>query len=194
MNNLVAKTPMDERLAKIVREPIEHRGFRLVRLRFMSGGKTPTLQIMAERPDGKMEVEDCAKLSRAISAILDVDDPIDGEYNLELSSPGIDRPLTHPDDFNNWLDYEAKIEMQFLVDGRKRFRGCLKGFENGAVTLEGADFGTVHLNFDDIVDAKLVLTDDLIKESLRRGAIPDVSDEDIEQEYDKTTSEEEKLL
>lgn len=197
MNNLIAKTPMDERIANIIREPIEYRGFQLVRLRFMSGGKTPILQIMAERTDGTMEIDDCAKLSRAVSAILDVDDPIEGEYNLELSSPGIDRPLTRPFDFTNWAGYDVRIEMNTMLEGRKRFRGILKGFEDSCAIVEGKEFGTVHLQFDNIVDAKLILTDELINESMKRGTIADSGDAEIEYDDDSdinTTSKKEDRL
>lgn len=195
INALIAKTSMDERLAAIVVEPIKYRGFRLVRLRFMTGGKTPTLQIMAERPDGTMEVEDCAQLSRALSAILDVEDPIEGEYNLELSSPGIDRPLTTPDDFVNWMGYDAKIEMAHMVENRKRFRGVLKGFAQNCAIIDGIEFGTIHLPFDEIIDAKLVLTDELIRESLRRGTVSKDIGDDVEQDYeDNTHSEKEDTL
>lgn len=167
MTNMVAKAPIDQRLATIVQPTIESMGFELVRLRLM-GGKRATLQIMAERPDGTMEVEDCAELSRQLSVILDVEDPIAGEYTLEVSSPGIDRPLTRLTDFDRWEGYEAKLETTELIEGRKRFKGLLAGTEGNEVLLE-IDEGTVGLEFDWLADAKLVLTDDLITESLRRS-------------------------
>jgi ribosome maturation factor RimP len=132
------------------------------------GGKRATLQIMAERPDGTMEVEDCAGLSRQLSVILDVEDPIAAEYTLEVSSPGIDRPLTRLTDFDRWEGYEAKLETTELIEGRKRFKGLLAGTEGNEVLLE-IEEGTVGLEFDWLADAKLVLTDELITESLRRS-------------------------
>jgi len=165
--NLVAKAPVDQRLAEIVRPTVEGMGFELVRLRLM-GGKTTTVQIMAERPDGTMEIEDCAELSRAISAVLDVEDPIEREYTLEVSSPGIDRPLTRLSDFDRWEGHEAKLETEELIEGRKRFKGILAGTDGSEVLIE-IEEGTIGLEFDWLSDAKLVLTDDLIRESLRRS-------------------------
>ena len=149
----------------IVLPAIEGMGFRLVRLRLM-GGKRVTLQIMAEREDGSMEVEDCAELSRALSVLLDVEDPIEREYTLEVSSPGIDRPLTRIEDFARWEGYEAKLETAELIEGRKRFKGVLAGIEANEVLID-VDEGTIGLDFDWLADAKLVLTDELIAESLK---------------------------
>ncbi|MEM6972731.1 MAG: ribosome maturation factor RimP [Pseudomonadota bacterium] len=167
MANLVAKAPIDQRLARIIGPTVEAMGYGLVRLRLM-GGRKATLQIMAERPDGSMEVEDCAKLSRAVSAVLDVEDPIKDGYTLEVSSPGIDRPLTRIEDFDRWDGFEAKLETEDLIEGRKRFKGILAGVEGGEVLIE-IEEGTIGLEFDWLSDAKLVLTDDLVTESLRRG-------------------------
>lgn len=167
LTSMIAKAPIDERMAAIVQPAIEGMGFELVRLRLMSG-KRITLQIMAERPDGTMEVEDCAELSRTLSAILDVEDPIEGDYTLEVSSPGIDRPLTRLGDFDRWEGHEAKLETTELIDGRRRFKGVLCGTEGTEVLIE-LDEGTIGLEFDWLSDAKLVLTDDLIRESLRRS-------------------------
>ncbi len=174
MTDMVARAPVDQHLARIVEPTIEGMGFRLVRLRLM-GGKRITLQIMAERaPDtegaGTMEVEDCAKLSRALSAVLDVEDPIEGEYRLEVSSPGIDRPLTRLDDFARWQGYQARLETAEMIDGRKRFKGVLAGVEGTQVLIEIDDAGidgAIGLEFDSLADARLVLTDELIAESLR---------------------------
>ena len=165
---------MDQRLAAILRPTIEGMGFELVRLRLM-GGKRMTLQIMAERPDGTMEVEDCAKLSRQISVVLDVEDPIEREYTLEVSSPGIDRPLTRLHDFDRWEGYEARLETAELIDGRKRFKGILAGVEGDEVLIDVEDDtvdGTIGLKFEWLSDAKLVLTDELVTESLRRAKKP----------------------
>ncbi|MEM7526247.1 MAG: ribosome maturation factor RimP [Pseudomonadota bacterium] len=167
MPNLVAKAPIDQRLAEIVRPTIEGMGFGLVRLRLM-GGKRITIQIMAERPDGTMHVEECAKLSRALSAVLDVEDPIEGEYVLEVSSSGIDRPLTRLEDFDRWEGFEAKLETEEMIEGRKRFKGILAGIDGSEVLIE-IEEGTIGLEFDWLSDAKLILTDDLVTESLRRG-------------------------
>ena len=161
---MIARAPLERRLADIVRPTIESLGFELVRIRLM-GGKRILLQIMAERPEGGIEVDDCADISRAVSALLDVEDPISGEYTLEVSSPGIDRPLTRLKDFERYEGYEARLETSELIEGRKRFKGILAGVEEGEVLIE-IDEGTIGLDFDWLVDAKLVLTDDLIAESL----------------------------
>ncbi|WP_425093788.1 ribosome maturation factor RimP [Tropicimonas sp. S265A] len=165
MSELIAKTMMDQRLAGIVQPVIEDLGYELVRLRLMSG-KTRLLQIMADKPDGGIEVDDCAAISTAVSAILDVEDPIEDEYTLEVSSPGIDRPLTRLKDFAAWVGYEAKIETTELIDGRRRFKGALAGIEGDEVLIE-IEEGTIGLKFEWLSDAKLVLTDDLIRDVLR---------------------------
>ncbi len=164
MADLIAKAPIDRRLAAIVAPTIEGLGFELVRIRLM-GGKRATLQIMAERPDGGIEVEDCARISRAVGAVLDVEDPISGEYVLEVSSPGIDRPLTRLKDFERYEGYEVRVETADLIDGRRRFKGVLEGVEGNDVLIAIPE-GTIGLDFDWLSDAKLVLTDDLIAESL----------------------------
>lgn len=169
---MIAKAPMDRRIAEIITPTVEGMGFGLVRVRLMSGKKS-TLQIMAERPDGTMEVDDCADLSRAVSAVLDVEDPIEGEYALEVSSPGIDRPLTRPQDFVRWEGWIAKLETNELIDGRKRFKGELRGVEDGEILIE-IEEGVIGLSFDLLSDAKLVLTDELIAESLKGRKDPNV--------------------
>ena len=155
-----------------------------VRVRLMSG-KSTTLQVMADRPEGGIEVDECAKISQAIGAVLDVEDPILDEYSLEVSSPGIDRPLTRLKDFDAFEGYEAKIETTELIDGRRRFKGELAGVEGGEVLIN-VEEGTIGLQFDWLSDAKLVLTDDLIKEMLRQrkasGAIDETDFDDIETE------------
>ncbi|MBB05218.1 ribosome maturation factor RimP [Pseudooceanicola sp.] len=177
--DLIAKTAIDRRLAEIVSPVIADMGFELVRLRLM-GGQTKTLQIMAERPDGGIEVDECAEISTAVSATLDVEDPVSDPYTLEVSSPGIDRPLTRLKDFETFEGYEAKIETAELIDGRKRFKGVLAGVEGGEVLIN-IDEGTVGLHFDWLAEAKLVLTDDLIREMLRaRKAAGNTSDETID--------------
>jgi ribosome maturation factor RimP len=192
--DLIAKAAIDRRLAAIVAPTIEGLGFELVRLRLMSGRRM-LLQIMAERPAGGIEVDDCARISRAVSAVLDVEDPISGEYVLEVSSPGIDRPLTRLKDFETWAGYEAKLETAELIDGRRRFKGVLQGVEDGEVLIEIAE-GTIGLDWEMISDAKLILTDALIAESLagRRalGFDPAAFDE-IETESDEEASDEEEV-
>jgi ribosome maturation factor RimP len=158
------------------------------------GGKRITLQIMAERaPDtegaGTMEVEDCAKLSRALSAALDVEDPIEGEYRLEVSSPGIDRPLTRLEDFARWKGYQARLDTTEMIDGRKRFKGVLAGVEGTEILIEIDDpniEGAIGLEFDWLADAKLVLTDELVAETLRarKHAFNEADFDEIEAEED----------
>ncbi len=163
--DLIAKAAMDRRLAEIVTPVIEDMGFELVRLRLM-GGNSQTLQIMAERPGGGIEVEDCAQISNAVSAVLDVEDPIQDQYALEVSSPGIDRPLTRLKDFDTYEGYEVRIETTQMIEGRKPFKGVLAGVEGDEVLIN-IDIGTVGLKFDWLAGAKLVLTDELIKEMLK---------------------------
>ncbi|MEM9708320.1 MAG: ribosome maturation factor RimP [Pseudomonadota bacterium] len=165
MNDLIAKASMDRRIAEIVTPVVEDLGFELVRVRLM-GGKNRILQIMAERPGGGIEVDDCAEISTAVSAKLDVEDPIEDNYTLEVSSPGIDRPLTRVKDFEVWEGYEAKLETDELIDGRRRFRGVLGGTENGEVLID-IEEGTIGLKFEWLSDAKLVLTDALIRDALK---------------------------
>lgn len=168
-NDLIARTSIDRRLAAIVRPAIEGLGFELVRLRLM-GGKTRTLQIMADRPDGGIQIDELGDITHAVSAALDVEDPLEDAYTLEVSSPGIDRPLTRLKDFDAWAGYEARLETSELIDGRRRFKGVLAGTEGAEVLItldaEGEDL-TIGLRFEWLSDAKLVLTDELIAESLR---------------------------
>ena len=159
-------------LEPILEPVVEAAGYRLVRLRLM-GGKTKTLQVMAERADGTMNVEDCAGLSRALSEFLDQENVVEGDYLLEVSSPGIDRPLTRVSDFSRWSGHEAKIELHAAIDGRKRFKGMLLGLDGSNVAIE-TDGTRLTLPFRAIAEAKLVLTDKLIEEDLkaRKGANP----------------------
>ena len=169
-NDLIAKTAIDRRLAEILIPVIEDMGFELVRLR-LQGGKTATLQIMADRPDGGINVDDCAEISTMVSATLDVEDPIEDKYHLEVSSPGIDRPLTRLKDFETFEGYDAKLETNQPIDGRKRFTGVLAGVEGDDVLINievGGETQTIGLNFDWLSDAKLMLTDELIAEMLRQ--------------------------
>jgi len=187
-NDLIAKTAMDRRLAEIITPVIEDMGYELVRVRLM-GGKTATLQIMAEKPEGGIEVDDCAEISTAVSAVLDVEDPIIDAYTLEVSSPGIDRPLTRLKDFDAFEGYEAKLETAELVGGRKRFKGVLAGTEGGEVLIN-IDEGTVGLEFDWLADAKLVLTDALIRDMLKARKDAGTLNEDQFDEIETEGSEE----
>lgn len=171
-------SPQDERILTLVDPVADAMGLEVVRVRVM-GGKRTTVQIMAERKaDGGMDVEDCAKLSRAVSAIFEDADPISGEYNLEVSSPGIDRPLTALSHFERWDGFEAKIELNRLVEGRKRFRGVLAGIEDQSVAIDlKGEEDTALIPFDWIADAKLVMTDALVEASLKaRGDLGDQQD------------------
>ena len=188
MANLIAKTAMDARIAGIIAPVIEDMGFELVRVRLM-GGDHKTLQVMAERPGGGIDVDECAEISNALSAVLDVEDPISDPYALEVSSPGIDRPLTRLKDFDAYEGYEARVETAELIDGRKRFRGVLAGIEGDEVLVniqQGGEDVTVGLKFDWLADAKLVLTDDLIKAMLKArkdaGPLDETQYDDIETE------------
>lgn len=185
-NDLIAKAAIDRRLAAIISPVLEDMGYELVRVRLMSG-KYSILQIMADKPDGGIEVDDCAEISTAVSATLDVEDPILDAYTLEVSSPGIDRPLTRLKDFAMFEGYEAKIETDELIDGRRRFKGELAGVEGNEVLINIAE-GTIGLQFDWLSDAKLVLTDDLIKEMLRQRKNSGVLNEDKFDEIETETS------
>ena len=192
-NDLIAKAAIDRRLAEIITPVIEDLGYELVRIRLMSG-KTTTMQIMADKPDGGIEVDDCAEISNAVSATLDVEDPILDAYTLEVSSPGIDRPLTRLKDFETFEGYEAKIETAELIDGRRRFKGELAGIEGDEVLInipEGDETITIGLQFDWLSDAKLVLTDDLIKEMLRQRKDAGSLNENAFDEIETEGSEEE---
>jgi ribosome maturation factor RimP len=170
MSDLIAKTAIDRRLAEIVTPVIEGLGFELVRIRLM-GGKTRILQVMADRPDGGIGVDECGDISTAVSVILDLEDPVEENYVLEVSSPGIDRPLTRLKDFDAWAGWEARIETSELIDGRRRFKGVLAGTEGDEVLItldEAGEEVTIGLKFDWLSDAKLILTDGLIAEMLRQ--------------------------
>lgn len=161
-------TPFEQTLFELLAPAVQDLGYEIVRIRMM-GRDTSTLQIMAERPDGSMSSGDCEKLSRGISPILDAHDPISGEYHLEISSPGIDRPLTRPKDFIRWAGYRAKIELDRMVEGQKRFSGTIVGFEDDNVAIDlDNETETALIPFAWLHNAKLVLTDELIRESLSR--------------------------
>ncbi len=172
---VIVETGVAARVATIVEPVLADLGFRLVRAR-VTAMNGCTVQIMAERPDGTMGVDDCEAVSRAVSPALDVDDPIARAYYLEVSSPGIDRPLVRPSDFERWAGYEARIEMRLPVAGRKKFRGMLRGVAEAAIVFERIDAKAgedtmVALPLADLDEAKLMLTDALVAESLRRGKL-----------------------
>src|SRR6266566_3243071 len=170
---LIAEQGIAARVAAISEPVLDGIGYRLVRVK-ISGESGCTVQIMAERPDGTMTVEDCEAVSRALSPVLDVADPIDRPYRLEVSSPGMDRPLVRRSDFVRFAGHLLKVEMMVARDGRRRFRGLLLGVEGDAVRIRRNDSapGESHevlLPIEEMAEAKLVLTDALIAESLRRG-------------------------
>ena len=170
---IITETGLEARIAHIVEPVAAGLGYRLVRVK-LSAMNGATLQIMAERPDGSMTVGDCEILSRDLSPALDVEDPMDTAYNLEVSSPGIDRPLVRRSDFEKWAGHDAKVELARPLDGRKRFKGKLAGLDGDAVRLELESkskldaAATVLLPLADIGEARLVMTDALIRETLRR--------------------------
>lgn len=164
---VIVETGIEARLARIVEPVIEGLGYRLVRVR-MSSMNGATLQIMAEKPDGTMTVADCETLSRDLSPTLDVEDPIDRDYNLEVSSPGIDRPLVRRTDFERWSGHDAKLELSRMLDGRKRFRGKLAGLDGDHVLVANESGVIARLPIGDIAEARLTLSDELIRETLAR--------------------------
>jgi ribosome maturation factor RimP len=168
---IFSETGVAGEIAALIEPTLNDLGFRVVRVT-ISGRNGTTVQIMAERPDGTMTVEDCADVSRQLSPLLDAHDPIAGHYTLEISSPGIDRPLARASDFMAWAGHEARIETKELVGGRRRFRGTLKGLAGSDVLLKvPVDQGDpeVTLPIGLIAEARLVLTDELIRDTLRRA-------------------------
>jgi len=167
---VVRENPQEERVAALAAPILEEIGFRLVRVR-ISGREGCTVQIMAERPDGSMSIEDCTEVSRMLSPVFDVEDPLPGGYNLEISSPGIDRPLVRQDDFQRALGHEVKIKLKADADGRRRYQGLIEAVEPGAVRLrvvrEDGGSETQTFALDTLYEAKLVMTERLIEEALR---------------------------
>ena len=178
-------------IAALVEPVLEEMGFRLVRV-VMSRRDGSTIQIMADKADGAINVDDCASISRRLSPLLDAHDPVEGRYFLEVSSPGIDRILVRPSDFEDWAGFETKVELKELIDGRRRFRGILEGYGNGEMLLqirldEKCEPQTIGLPIDLIHDAKLVLTDELIRASLAKAKAAgkwaeggEIEDQDLE--------------
>jgi len=178
-------------IAALVEPVLEEMGFRLVRV-VMSRRDGSTIQIMADKAGGAIKVDDCASISRRLSPLLDAHDPVEGRYFLEVSSPGIDRILVRPSDFEDWAGFETKVELKELIDGRRRFRGILEGYENGEMLLqvrldEKSELQTIGLPVELIHDAKLVLTDELIRASLAKAKAAgkwaeggEIEDQDLE--------------
>ena len=174
---LIVEAGVSARVATIAEPVIEQLGYRLVRVK-VSAADGCTVQVMVERPDGTMVVEDCETVSRALSPVLDMADPIDKAYRLEVSSPGIDRPLVRKSDFDRYAGHLVKIETEIPIDGRKRFRGLLIGTEGEAARIrqddkkddtEAGGAAEILLPIEEMSEAKLVLTDELVTEALRRG-------------------------
>jgi len=175
--HLVAPGPARGLLSLI--DPLVHDlGFSLVRIRMTGEAGAPVLQVMAEREDGLLGINDCEAISTALSAVLDVEDPIHGEYTLEVSSPGLARPLTRPEDFERWQGCEAKVELAQAVEGQRRFRGIVAGSDGGEALLEVdlAGFDSPQIlgfGFGDITEARLVITDEVLKSALKGGKSPE---------------------
>jgi len=167
---------MDKKLAELLNPILEDLGFEMVRVR-LSSGDPSTLQIMADRLDGPIGVDELAEINTSVGTILDVEDPIPENYTLEISSPGIDRPLTRIKDFDSFQGFEAKIETTELIDGRRRFRGVLAGVNNGEVLIN-LEEGTIGLKFTWLSEARLVLSDDLIKKMLKKNTKTSILNEE----------------
>jgi ribosome maturation factor RimP len=189
-DRFIRETGMAAQIAALAEPVINELGLRLVRVAILAQGGT-TVQIMADKPGGAISVDECALISRRLSPLLDAHDPVSGGYTLEVSSPGIARPLVRPSDFEDWAGFEAKFELNELVDGRRRFRGVLEGFEDGEVLLrvslkDGEEPQVIGLPAHMIGEARLVLTDDLLKLagasvlSAKAGAGVDPDSEDLE--------------
>ena len=180
-----AQSEIETRILGMIAPTAQSMGLDIVRVRVM-GRDRPILQIMLERPDGTMDVAACAKFSRAISPMLETEDPISGEYALEVSSPGIDRPLTRPGDFAKWVGHEVKAEIGMPVDGRRRFHGFISSEAAGVVTLDLKDGGQAEIPFADLTKANLVLTDKLIAQAQAGGLI---ADEETDEDFDEVEVE-----
>ena len=167
---------MDKKLAELLNPILEDLGFEMVRVR-LSNGNPSTLQIMADRLDGQIGVDELAEINTSVGTILDVEDPIPENYTLEISSPGIDRPLTRKKDFDSFQGFEAKVETTELIDGRRRFRGVLAGVNNDEVLIN-LEEGTIGLKFTWLSDARLVLSDDLIKKMLKKNTNKSILNEE----------------
>ncbi|MCX7356974.1 MAG: ribosome maturation factor RimP [Alphaproteobacteria bacterium] len=173
---LRATNPAEERVIALIEPTAAGLGYRIVRVR-LSGNRRKRLQIMGERvSDGEMGIDDCTKLSRALAPVFDLDDPVDGEYDLEVSSPGIDRPLMRLEDFERFKGHEAKLETVAMTDNQRRFKGVISAIEGDVIVLT-TDQGEARLKFNQLSDARLVLTDKLIAEDLKRAKAAEAAGE-----------------
>jgi ribosome maturation factor RimP len=169
-NRLIREHGLEARIAALTFPVLDQLGFRLVRVR-VTGEKGCTVQIMAERPDGSFTIDDCEALSHALSPVLDAEDVIDKAYHLEISSPGIDRPLVRREDFSGWSGFQARLETDHMIEGRRKFKGQLGPVENDHVTLRAQDKDGEHvysIPLEALREARLILTDDLIEASLKK--------------------------
>ncbi|MGQ0531117.1 MAG: ribosome maturation factor RimP [Caulobacteraceae bacterium] len=163
-----ATNPVEERVIALIEPPAAGLGYQIVRVR-LSGNRRKRLQIMAERvSDGQMGIDDCTRLSRALAPMFDLEDPIQGEYDLEVSSPGIDRPLMRIEDFERFIGFEAKLETAAMINGQRRYKGAIKAVDGDEITL-ATEHGEAKLKFSALSDARLMLTDKLIAEDLKRA-------------------------
>lgn len=162
----MTNTPLGQSIENLIEPTLNHMGFEIVRVA-ISGAKSLTVQVMAERPDGTLSIDDCEEISKTVSTLLDVEDLIEDAYRLEVSSPGLDRPLTRPAHFDRYKGFEAKVEMDDLIDNRKRFSGLLAGMDGKDIllTIDGTD---IRLPFARMQRAKLLMTDDLVRHALRQ--------------------------
>lgn len=162
------QTTLVKKIERTIAPTAQSMGYELVRVSMIGAGSSrPTLQIMAERPDGTMLIDDCSRLSQAVSALLDVENLIEEAYNLEVSSPGIDRPLTRPKDFERYAGFEARIELHSPVNGQRKFKGILRGIEGETIAFETEQGAAVQLPFGEVDKAKLILTDELIRAAMK---------------------------
>ena len=186
---MIAQSEQEKRILSLIEPQASGLGMEIVRVRLM-GGNRPVLQIMTERAGGApTDVEDCAKLSRAMSEVLDTEDPITDKYTLEVSTPGIDRPLTRAGDFARWIGHAAKLELIRPLDNQRRFRGLIRGEENGKVQILLDDETELEAGVDELAKASLILTDELIAAAQSDGTLPPQEDELADFEIDDTQDE-----
>ncbi len=175
---MIAQSEQERRVLTLIAPEAARLGYEIVRLR-ISGGRRPVLQVMIDRTGGALaNVEDCAALSRAVSPTLDVFDPLPDAYTLEVSTPGIDRPLTRPGDFERWAGHAAKIELARPLDGRRRFSGIIAGEADGSVRIQLDEDSELEARLDEMTKASLILTDDLIDAAREAGGLPPQPDDD----------------
>ncbi|MGD9980539.1 MAG: ribosome maturation factor RimP [Hyphomonadaceae bacterium] len=175
-----ATNPVEERVIALTEPTASGLGYRIVRVR-LSGNRRKRLQIMAERKsDGLMGIDDCTKLSRALAPVFDLEDPVQGEYDLEISSPGIDRPLMRLEDFERFIGFDAKLETAVPINGQRRFKGVIEAVDGDEITLAG-EHGEAKLKFSALSDARLVLTDKLIEDDLKRAKAAEAAEQNADE-------------